>query len=101
MQVGPHDLSCNLGIPEQYDDPLFLQYIERISSVSRRHSIGVGVHFWGDIEQEIRWAGQGANLILHSADITLFKDSLIRDLKLFREILDEDAALQPAEEVAI
>jgi len=31
--IGPHDLSINLGIPEEYDNPLFEQYVSRVIEV--------------------------------------------------------------------
>lgn len=88
VQVGPHDLSCSLGVPEQYTDPRFLEKIEFIIATSRRHGVGVGIHFWESFQQELAWARLGANLIMHSADITLFSKKLREDLDRFREELD-------------
>lgn len=88
VQVGPHDLSCSIGLPEQYAHPLFLEKIEYIITTSRRHGVGVGIHFWESIEQEIAWSKMGANLIMHSADITLFTQKLTEDLARFRAELD-------------
>ena len=36
-QVGPHDLSCNYGIPEQWENPKFLEPINRIIDVSKKY----------------------------------------------------------------
>ena len=52
--IGPHDLSCSLGIPEQYDHPDFLNACETIFNKARKASVGAGVHFWGDVEQQTR-----------------------------------------------
>jgi 4-hydroxy-2-oxoheptanedioate aldolase len=83
--VGPHDLSCSLGVPEQYAHPRFEEAIRTIIAKARARQVGVGVHYSWGIEDELRWVKAGANLIVHSGDITLFADALRADLKRFRE----------------
>jgi len=85
VQVGPHDLSCSLGVPEQYGHPLFEEAIQTIIAKTRARQIGVGVHYWWGMEDELRWVRAGANLIVHSGDIALFADTLRANLKRFRE----------------
>src|SRR5262249_12868268 len=85
VQVGPHDLSCSLGVPEQYSHPRFEEAIQTIIAKARTRHGGVGVHYWRPIEDEMRWVKAGANLIAHSGDIALFADALRADLKRFRE----------------
>jgi 2-keto-3-deoxy-L-rhamnonate aldolase RhmA len=82
--VGPHDLSCNLGVPEQFDHPRFEEAIQTIIAQSRARNVGVGVHYWWGIEDEIRWAKAGANLIVHAGDIGLFSNALRADFARFR-----------------
>lgn len=96
VQVGPHDLTTNLGVPEQYDHPLFLDAVEKIVRTARAKGIGAGVHFWLGIERQMEWMRLGANLVVHSGDITLFTDSLNRDLKLFREAFGDKPAATSA-----
>jgi 4-hydroxy-2-oxoheptanedioate aldolase len=83
--IGPHDLSCNLGIPEQYDNPDFLAACETIFRKARAAGIGAGIHFWGDVEQQARMLKLGANLLIHSGDILLFKKHLVAELDAVRE----------------
>jgi 4-hydroxy-2-oxoheptanedioate aldolase len=85
VQVGPHDLSCSLGIPEQYADPKFEEAIRTIIAKARAHEVGAGVHYWWGVEDELRWVKAGANLIVHSGDIALFANALRADLTRFRE----------------
>lgn len=88
--VGPHDLTCSLGIPEQYHHPRFEAAVRRIIETSRRHGVGVGVHaFWDSLKQQIEWAGLGANLVLHSADLHLFRKTLVAELNRIREALGD------------
>src|SRR2546423_35938 len=51
--IGPHDLSCSLGIPEQYAHPRFDEAVRAIFRVAREHRVGAGIHFWLDVEQEV------------------------------------------------
>lgn len=83
--IGPHDLSCSLGIPERYDHPDFLGACETIFSKARAAGIGAGIHFWGGVEDQRRWLELGANLLIHSADIMLFQKQLTADLKAIRQ----------------
>jgi 4-hydroxy-2-oxoheptanedioate aldolase len=87
--IGPHDLSCSLGIPEQYDHPRFNEAVLEIFKVARDHNVGAGIHFWLGIEQEIQWARGGGNLIMHSSDLSLVGQNLTRDLAQMRAELGD------------
>ncbi len=41
--VGPLDLSVNMGIRGQWDDPRFLEHLERVGRVAREHSKAAGI----------------------------------------------------------
>lgn len=88
--IGPHDLSCSLGIPENYTHPLFLEATETIIKQARSKGIGVGSHFTGNINQEIEWARNGGNLIVHGSDIFTFIDTMRNDIRQMREQLDTE-----------
>ncbi len=82
--IGPHDLSCSLGVPEQWEHPRFLAACETIFRKARAAGIGAGIHFWGDVEQQVRFLSLGANLLIHSADISLFQKHLRLELEAIR-----------------
>ena len=89
--VGPHDLSISLGLPEQYHDPRFEEAVRHIISKVRERGLSVGIHFSGEAELQIQWAKAGANIIMHSSDIALFKQRLRKDVTAIRSVLgDED-----------
>ncbi|MCP5119636.1 MAG: aldolase [bacterium] len=88
--VGPHDLTCSLGIPEQYQHPKFDEAVRTIISKCRARNVGVGVHaFWDSVDQQVAWAEAGANVILHSGDILLFPRALTEDLGRIRSALGD------------
>ena len=82
--IGPHDLSCSLGIPEQYDHADFLRAVETIFTKARDKNIGAGIHFWGSIEEQVAFLNMGANMLIHSGDIMLFAKHLRQDLNGIR-----------------
>lgn len=87
--IGPHDLSCSLGIPEQYDRPEFLKACETIFQTARKHGVGAGIHFMGEVEQQVRFLEFGANMLIHSADIVLTAKHLKQDLAEIRNAVGE------------
>ena len=42
--------------------------------------IGAGIHFWGTVEEQAHFLALGANMLIHSADITLFQKHLRLEL---------------------
>ncbi|GAA5220185.1 HpcH/HpaI aldolase family protein [Membranihabitans marinus] len=90
--IGPHDLSCSLGIPEQYDHPRFIEAVDEIITKARKQNVGAGIHmiYSGGLEQEIKWANKGGNLILHSADIIAFSNGLKREIDQIKKALGDD-----------
>ena len=91
--IGPHDLSCSLGVPEQYDHPRFLEAARTIFRKARTAGVGAGIHFWGDMELEAGFMRDGANLIIHSADIQLFAKHLTAELAVLKQTQAAGAAI--------
>jgi 2-keto-3-deoxy-L-rhamnonate aldolase RhmA len=89
LLIGPHDLSINMDIPEDYSNPKFTEAIRRIIEAGRNAGIGVGYHYSFGIEQTQLWAEMGANLIVHSSDYFLTKEALTNDLKKLRTALGD------------
>ncbi len=90
--VGPHDLSVNLGRPEQYDHPDFEEAIRTILKIARDAGIGAGVHFfWQDLKQEVRWMEEGMNLIVHSTDLRAAALNLETEIGRLREEMGDAA----------
>lgn len=85
--IGPHDLSCSLGIPEQYDHPRFDEAVRSIFRIAREHGVGAGIHYWLGMEQEIAWAKAGGNLVMHSSDLASFSRTLKAEIEQLRKAL--------------
>lgn len=85
--IGPHDLSCSMGIPEEYNNPIFEEAVTNIIQECNAKNLGVGIHLSEEPEQQIKWAKVGANIILHSSDISLFNKMLTSDISKIKEKL--------------
>lgn len=83
--IGPYDLSFSLGVPEQWEHPKFLSACETIFRKARAANVGAGIHFWGSVEQQVRFLKLGANLLIHSADITLFEKHVRTELEAIKK----------------
>lgn len=89
--IGPHDLSCSMGIPEKYHHPEFEKAVKTIFRKAREHNVGAGMHFWAGMDQQIPWAKEGdLNLIVHRADILTFVESMSRELREIKDALGDN-----------
>ena len=85
--IGPHDLSCSLGIPEQYGHPRFDEAVKTIFRTARARGVGAGIHYWEGLEREVAWSRAGGNLVMHSSDIALFGQNLKKEIEQLRSLL--------------
>jgi len=95
--IGPHDLSCSLGIPEEYENPLFLATIDRIIACAVKHGKSVGYHKGyaaGNPDQMIKWAGQGMNILIYEGDIIAASASLNQNLEYMRLKLGDSIEIE-------
>ena len=95
--IGPHDLSCSLGEPEQYGHPRFREAVRAIFRKARAAGVGAGIHFSGDLELQAAFLREGANFLIHSSDIQLFSKTLTEELSFLRQASGQT----PANETSI
>jgi len=82
--VGPHDLSCSLGIPEQYEHPDFRTALAGILRACTDRGIPMTVHF-SDPGLSQEWVGRGISLVLHSSDVGSLSGAFRRDFGGLRD----------------
>lgn len=82
--IGPHDLSCSLGIPERYDDPRFEAAVLAIIRRARAAGVAAGIHWWGPPGRFKAWLDAGLNLIICNGDISAMHARLEGDLTALR-----------------
>ena len=88
--IGPHDLSCSLGLPEQYDAPEFEAAALTIFRKARAAGVGAGIHTWFPLAREIAWCEAGANLIIHSSDIIATREGLSAEINSLRHRMGDN-----------
>jgi 2-keto-3-deoxy-L-rhamnonate aldolase RhmA len=84
--IGPKDLSVQLGCPDDWENPVFLEACDHIVAETARRGLAVGCHysFAHAVEYQKRWRSLGANLIIHESDLKLYKRALSEDLLALR-----------------
>jgi len=87
--IGPHDLSCSIGLPEEYTNPVFEKAVSGIIKECNKRNLGIGIHLSEEPEQQVKWARAGVNIVLHSSDISLFSKALNQDLSLIKTELGD------------
>ncbi len=86
--MGPHDLSINLGIPEQYDHPRFLEAVDTVIATCKAANVGVGMHvFYADVKSAATVFQRGMNFISFRGDTLFVAEALRHDLGYLRSVL--------------
>ncbi len=89
LVIGPHDLSCSLGIPEDYDHPLFQEAVRTIIRKGRKAGVAIGIHYPPEIGKLIMWAKEGMSLLIYSSDREVFSHKIAEDLRRLKSSLEE------------
>ena len=82
--IGPHDLSINMGLPEQYEHPNFERAVKEIIRKARSKGLAAGIHFPSNPDRQVKWMQEGANIVLHSSDMFLFAQKLKEDMNTIK-----------------
>ena len=77
--VGPNDLTNSLGIPEERDNPLFIEQMQKIISVADKYGIAAGAHL-SDLRHVERLVKQGGRFIPYSNDGLLLQKGMLEFL---------------------
>ncbi|HCD32009.1 MAG TPA: aldolase [Phycisphaerales bacterium] len=83
--IGPHDLSCSMGLSEQYDHPTFVAAVDEIIDKARAAGVGVGIHIM-DMEAESYWIKRGLNLVIHGGDGMIFRKYMQQEIAQLRKV---------------
>lgn len=70
--IGPNDLSTSMGIPEERDNPEFIDAIQRFVDMAQGHGIAAGAHF-SELKHAKRLIEQGGRFIPFSSDLRVIQ----------------------------
>ena len=79
--IGPADLSTSMGFPRDYARPEFNAMLRHIIKICRGRNVQVAANF-AEIDQSVKWAGEGLNLIIHAMDFRVLQEK-------YKDILNE------------
>ena len=99
--IGPHDLSCSIGWPEEYTNPDFEAVVSSIINECRQRDLAIGIHLSEEPGQQVKWARKGVNIILHSSDMALFKKTLNNEISAIKTELGDDSEASGSDSITI
>ena len=67
LMIGPNDLSISLGIPEEYENPRYVEAVEHIIKVSEARGVAAGPQSMVPAQAQ-RWQKVGSRFMLLSSD---------------------------------
>lgn len=72
-----------MGIPAQFQNPLFLDALKNVVDATRRHGKLAGIQP-GDEKQAEQWIGMGYNVISWKTDISVYRATLANEIRWLR-----------------
>ena len=85
--IGPYDLSASLGIPGEFDNPIFLNAMERVKKVATDMKMIGGIHIIEpEPEQLQQRITEGYQFIAYSLDIRMIDVACREGLKILRRV---------------
>lgn len=84
--VGPQDLSINMGLPGQFDNPTFIETIRSIVTTCDKYNIPVGM-VSRDANAFRTWVDVGCRFLVCGSDGNYIAQGSIRDVQILREIV--------------
>ena len=83
--VGPNDLTTSLGIPDEVDNPKYLEVLKHIIDTGEKHGVPTMVH-QQSIETSTKAIELGSRFVLHSSDVGILLKGIQNDFAELREI---------------
>lgn len=74
--LGPHDISCSMGIPEEYDHPDFVRTVVDVIKRCRRAGVGVGIQTDLVAAKNKVFLDAGMNFMFHLADVIKMREHM-------------------------
>ena len=79
LLIGPNDLTVSMGIPEERDNPKFIDAVQKVIDVGQRHGIAAGAHF-SMMAHTQRLIKQGGRFIPFASDMRYMQQGLANSL---------------------
>ena len=83
--LGPHDITCSMEIPEEYENPKFIDTVKDIVKRCRKLGKGVGIHSDLTADKCREFLDTDMNFMLHLADVVKMRDTMNSEFRAMRE----------------
>ncbi|MCY4474559.1 MAG: aldolase/citrate lyase family protein [Chloroflexi bacterium] len=83
--VGPNDLTTSLGIPDEVDNPKYLEVLKHIIDTGEKYGVPTMVH-QQSIETSTKAIELGSRFVLHSSDVGILLKGIQSDFAELREV---------------
>ena len=85
--IGPYDLSCSMGIPGEFENPKFIQIMERIIKISSELNAVSGLHVVEPDREKLNEAIEaGHKFIAYSVDIRMLDVTARNGMSEYRKV---------------
>jgi len=82
--VGPFDLSIDMGIPGEFDNPLMINALKRIQEACRKNG-KISVSFGGNTDAAAKALNDGYDAVVFGLDVVLYINMYKNSLKAIRD----------------
>ena len=86
--VGPNDLSISLGIPDQYDSPIYDAALERVIAACQAANTPMLFHHQ-TVELTTKWLRKGVRFVLYSSDARQMHNAYRDEFGQLKEVGEE------------
>jgi 2-dehydro-3-deoxyglucarate aldolase/4-hydroxy-2-oxoheptanedioate aldolase len=83
LWVGHFDLTCDMGIPGQFDHPDYLAALKAVKKAGKKHGKPIG-RLVGDVATGVALAKDGWDLVIYSGDVWLLQAAVREGLNAIR-----------------
>jgi len=84
LWIGHFDLSASLGVPGEFESPVFRRAIDRVVAAAQAERKALGV-MAGSVEDARRWMELGFRCVAYSIDAWLYEEALRAGLQALRD----------------
>ncbi|MCJ7623116.1 MAG: aldolase/citrate lyase family protein [Anaerolineaceae bacterium] len=86
LYIGPADLSFSMGILNQYENPVFWDSVERISTAARSAGIPIAYHLYDLSQKEVERVSSYAQIFSFGLDWFFAKEGAVSRLEMVKKI---------------
>lgn len=77
--LGPHDITCSMGIPEEYDNPKFIATVVDVIKRCRAVGVSVGIQVDFGAPANAVYLDAGQNFVFHFADVVKMRNVMNKE----------------------